>query len=175
MKFAKVMFLQVSVCPRGVYPSMHWLGGCLPRGMFTWGCLSRGMSAQGDVCPGGCLPRGVSAQGVSGQGGVYPGGVYPEGVCPGVSAQGSGCLGGSRPPGPEADIPRSRGRHPGTRGWQPPIQIPWDTVNKWAVRILLEWILVYWMRLSVLLYMYHYNIRYKYDLKFQKMAYSKDC
>ena len=47
-KFVKVMFSQVSVCPqRGVYPSIHWEGGCVYPSMH-WGCL-----------PIGCLPRCV--------------------------------------------------------------------------------------------------------------------
>ena len=42
-KFAKVMFSQVSVCPKGT--SQHALGrGCLPRGCLPGGCL-----------PGECL------------------------------------------------------------------------------------------------------------------------
>ena len=35
------MFLQVSVCPRGVYQSMHWAGGVSKH------ALGRGVSAQG--------------------------------------------------------------------------------------------------------------------------------
>ena len=35
------MFSQVSVCPQGGCPSMHWAGGCLPGG--------RELSAQGCV------------------------------------------------------------------------------------------------------------------------------
>ena len=27
---------------RGVYPSMHWAGACLPRWVSAWGCLPRG-------------------------------------------------------------------------------------------------------------------------------------
>ena len=54
----------------GVYPSMHWAGGCLPKGV----------SAQG-VCPpwGVCL--GVSAQELSAQWAVVP-------LSRGVSASG---------------------------------------------------------------------------------------
>ena len=56
MKFAKVMFSQVSVCPQG------------------------GVSVQGGLCPGGSLFRGVSLQGRSLSGrGLCPGG----GLCQG--------------------------------------------------------------------------------------------
>ena len=91
----KVMFSKV-VCqefwPWGVYPIMHWAGGCVSQY-----AVRRGVSVQGDVCSGGvcwrsicqrglprevgCLPRGVSSQGVSTRGclsrGVFPGGVHP--------------------------------------------------------------------------------------------------
>ena len=47
--------------PRGVYPSMHWAGGCLPRGVSagavsawggvsTWRCLYPSMHLEGGVC-----------------------------------------------------------------------------------------------------------------------------
>ena len=36
----------------GVYPSMHWAGGCVSQH-----ALGRGVCL-GGVCPGGCLPRG---------------------------------------------------------------------------------------------------------------------
>ena len=64
-KFVKVMFSQVSVCPRG--------------------CLSvhRGMSVcpQGDVCLS--TVGEVSVQGVSVQGGPVQGVLCPRGLCPG--------------------------------------------------------------------------------------------
>ena len=72
-KFAKVMFSQVFVCPKGRGVSVVSVqGGLCPRrslsGVFfggvsvQGGSLSRqGVSVQGDLCPG----RGVSAQGGS--------------------------------------------------------------------------------------------------------------
>ena len=53
-QFARVMFLQVPVCPRGggVYPSMH---GGVPRGVSARGCVCLG------VCPGRCVPGGPEA------------------------------------------------------------------------------------------------------------------
>ena len=66
-------------CARGMYPSMHWAGECLPKGVSAWG-----LSAQGVVCPGrlsswGCLPRGVSVRGVC-WGDVWPGGCLARGM-----------------------------------------------------------------------------------------------
>ena len=65
-KFAKVMFLQVSVFPQeGVYPSMHWAGGVSQRALDR-GCVSQ-HALGGEGCIShhalgrGCLPRGVSA------------------------------------------------------------------------------------------------------------------
>ena len=64
-----------------MYPSMHWAGECLPRGVYPsmhWA--------------GGCLPRGVSAQGVSaGAVSAWGGGVYLE-VPVSQHALGRGCL-----------------------------------------------------------------------------------
>ena len=78
------------ICPRGVcwgclpggcvYPSMHWAGECLSRGVYPsmhWGR--------------GCLPRGVSAQGVSAGAVSAGGGVYLE-VPLSQHALGRGCL-----------------------------------------------------------------------------------
>ena len=76
----------------GVYPSIHWAGGCVSRisivsrGVSAWGrvcvCVcAQGVSAQGGgVCPGrGCLPReGLPAQGVCIQEGCLPGGYLPQ-------------------------------------------------------------------------------------------------
>ena len=84
----------------GVYPSMHWAGGCVSQHALGKGVCIPACTGQGSVCPGGCLPRGVSAQG-----GVCPGGCLPiGGVCLGclpggclpmvVSAQGGVCPGG---------------------------------------------------------------------------------
>ena len=51
-----------------VYPSMHWAGGCLPRGVFAhWEDLPRVVSAQGDVCPRVCLPGGCVSKHALGQ------------------------------------------------------------------------------------------------------------
>ena len=57
----------------GMYPSMHWAGGCLP-----------GVSAGGSVCWGSVCWWGVCL-GVSAQG-VLPRGCLPGGVYRGVSA-----------------------------------------------------------------------------------------
>ena len=49
----------------GLYPSMHWVGGCVyPSMHWARGCLP------GGVCPEGVSVQGVSAQGVTAQGGV---------------------------------------------------------------------------------------------------------
>ena len=120
-KVAKVMFLQVCVCPQGGI----WSG---PSG-GVWGCLllgggvcSWGMSAPGVCSQGGCLLWGVSAprEGVCSQRGLLwvacllwggvsawgcllwgvsaPGGVFSLGVSAlgGVCFQ--GCLHWGRPP-----------------------------------------------------------------------------
>ena len=57
MRTARLLTVSQHALCRGVYPSMQWARGCLPRGVSAWG------SAQGGVCPG------VSAWGVSAQGG----------------------------------------------------------------------------------------------------------
>ena len=95
MRTAHVLTVFQHALGRGVYPSMHWVGGCLPgRGCLPrvgGRCLPRGMSAQRGCLPrrDGCLPGGVSAQGGGCPGGVCLGDVCPEGVCPkGVSAKG---------------------------------------------------------------------------------------
>ena len=95
------------------------------------------MFLQVSVCRWGgvskhALGRGVSAQGgLSAQGDVCPGGVCPGQTSPRTRSR--------HHPAQEADIPSTRGRHP------PPgpvsIRKLWDTVNKQAVRILLEGIL----------------------------------
>ena len=48
MRTACLLIISQHALCRGVYPSMHWAGGCLPMGV----------SARGGVCPGGCLPGG---------------------------------------------------------------------------------------------------------------------
>ena len=66
MKFAKVMFSQVSVCPQGVSVSVQ--GGLSPggglcplvsRGISVQVVSVQGVSVQGDLCPGGSV-QGVS-------------------------------------------------------------------------------------------------------------------
>ena len=57
----------------GVYPSMHWAGGCVSQHTLGRGCVSQHALGKGCaqgvclprgcVCPGECLPRGVFAQG----------------------------------------------------------------------------------------------------------------
>ena len=97
-KFAKVMFLQVSVCRRGClgpHPRKKLRGldcglskptakgevegfsqGVCPEGRVSvqGRCLPRGCLPTG-CRPGGCLPRGLCL------GGVCPGGVCPGDVC----------------------------------------------------------------------------------------------
>ena len=81
----KVIFSQACVIPSvhgegGVYPSMQWGTGCLPRGCLPRGgvclgvCLPRGCLPWGGVFPGVCLPWGVSAMGV-----CLPRGCLPRG------------------------------------------------------------------------------------------------
>ena len=53
-KFAKVMFLQVSVCPQGGSVST---GGLCPDGSLFRGSLSKGFSVQEGLCPGESLSR----------------------------------------------------------------------------------------------------------------------
>ena len=49
---AKVMFLQVSVCPRGVWSGgVPGLGGVRTRGVYSWG----GVPGLGGSAPRGCL------------------------------------------------------------------------------------------------------------------------
>ena len=75
-KFAKVMFLQVSVCPQG--------GGCAWQGMCVAGCVcGRGVCVVGGACMAGgacvvgtcmagvCLPRGVHGRGCAWWGGGH--------------------------------------------------------------------------------------------------------
>ena len=64
------------------------------------------------------------------------GGVHPYGGIEGVCIQWGGGGGGG------SASRWKRGLHPGGLGRPPPHRILWDTVNKQAVRILLECILV---------------------------------
>ena len=51
MRTAGLLTISQHALGRVFFPSMHWAGGCLPRGGLSEGvCL-------GGVCPGGCLPR----------------------------------------------------------------------------------------------------------------------
>ena len=77
IKFAKVMFSQVFVCPRGLSVGG---GGFCPRG--------RGLCPRGrGLCPGGSVSRGGLCQGGSlsggGLGGLCPGGSLSRGLCRG--------------------------------------------------------------------------------------------
>ena len=110
-KFARVMFSQVFVCPRGAGGGSR----SLSRGSLSWGISIQvsvqGVSVLGDLnpglCPGGLCPGGsqsrslssrslswgisiqVSVQEVSVLGdlnpGLCPGGLCPGGLCPGWS------------------------------------------------------------------------------------------
>ena len=84
MKFAKVMFSQLSVCPQ------KGLGLCPGGSLSEEVSLSRqvsiqGVSVQGSLCPGGLCPGGVSVQEGSLSGGSLSRGVFIQGV----SVQGS--------------------------------------------------------------------------------------
>ena len=73
MKFAKVMFSQVSVCPQGVSVSVQ--GGLSPGGVSVHWSLSRGISVQV------VSVQGVSVQGVFVQGDLCPGGLSRGSLC----------------------------------------------------------------------------------------------
>ena len=66
MKFEKVMFSQVFVCPQG---GVSVQKGSLSRGVFVQGVSVQGVSVQGGHCPG--------------DGGLCPGGLCPGGLCQG--------------------------------------------------------------------------------------------
>ena len=124
--------------PEGFCPG----GGCLPRGCLSakrvsvWGCLSRGCLSRWYL-PGGCLP-GVSAWGCLPKEDVCPGGVCLRRCLPtGVSAQ------------------RNAGIQPLL-----PVALR-DLVNKWAVRILLECILV---ENTFILCILHFTPHYNYTI-----------
>ena len=76
-KFAKVMFTQVSVCPRG--------GGS--RSLSRRGQLRPGVCVQAVLCPGGSRSNEVSVQGglCRGGGGCVQGVLCLGGLCPGGS------------------------------------------------------------------------------------------
>ena len=86
-KFAKVMFSQVFVCPKGGGVSVVSVQGGLCPGRSLSGVFFGGVSVQGDLCLGrGSLSMGIYVQagGVSAQGGLCSGG----GLCPGGSLSG---------------------------------------------------------------------------------------
>ena len=56
-KFAKVMFSQGSVCPGGVYSSVHWAGGFVSRQALGKRGVYPSMHWAGGVCPGGMCGR----------------------------------------------------------------------------------------------------------------------
>ena len=66
-KFAKVMFLQVSVCPRGGCVAGGW-GACMEGGMHGWGVCTwwgRGMRGGGHVWQGVCMAGDMHGRGAS--------------------------------------------------------------------------------------------------------------
>ena len=81
MKFAKVMFSQVSVCPQeGMHCGGHvWQGGMHGMGHAWQGaCMARGMHGRGHAWQGGMYGRGVC---VAGGHAWQEGGVYGRGAC----------------------------------------------------------------------------------------------
>ena len=70
-KFAKVMFLQVSVCPGGMLGKggMHGRGVCVAGGVHGGGVYGRGVHGRGALMAGGmhgrwvCIARGCAWQG----------------------------------------------------------------------------------------------------------------
>ena len=136
MKFAKVMFLQVSVCPWGQGACVV-AGGCVVGGhaWLWWGV--RG-------CGGACVVVGVVCMVVGGMRGCWgcawlPGGmhgcrghVWLWGVCM-VAGGHVWLLGGGTCGWGACMVARARGMH----------RIQWGMVNEQAVCILLECILVF--------------------------------
>ena len=152
--------------PEVVKKMKKQLGSLCPGESLSGGSLSRGISVWG-ISIWGISVQGVSARGVSVQGGLHPGVSIQEGV----SVQGGLCLGSLYPGGsPSRGSPSRRGSlsrevcawgvsiqgglhpeglHPGgglcpggslfrgSLSGRPPCS------NEWAVRILLEYILVY--------------------------------
>ena len=148
-KFAKVMFLQVSVCPRLVWcvwgacmvgtfvvGGVHGRGGMHGRGMGGGGhawqgaCMAGGMYGRGHAWWGVCRVGACMAEGAYMAGGVHRG-----------HAWWGACMAGDMHGGGHAwQGVHSGGGHAWQwgNGWQ----ILRDTVNERAVRILLECILV---------------------------------
>ena len=146
------MFLQVSVCPQGgggrAWQVFHKLSGVCMAGGHAWEecvgvcawwevCMARGACVVGHArgCQGGVHGRGACMGGMCGcvcmVGGVYGKGGMCGGACQGMSMAGGAwqgvCVAGRR----------ACHAHPRLI---PRLQ---HTVNEWAVRILLECILVY--------------------------------
>ena len=127
-KFSFLLLLLLSLLPPAneVCEGNVLTGVCLSTG---WMCIPACIQCgQGGVCPGGLL------------GGVCPGLCLPRGVSVrGCLLRGMCDQGGVHLPAPEAD----------TSPWEPeadttppPRRMLWETVNKQAVRSLLECILV---------------------------------
>ena len=56
--FSRMCTVRNSGCWGGVYPSMHWVGGCVSQHALDRGvCVCPSMHWAGGVCPGGCLPQ----------------------------------------------------------------------------------------------------------------------
>ena len=72
-KFAKVMFLQVSVCPEG---DMRGKGGCMAGGMHGRGvCMAGGVHGKGVCMARGCAWQGMPGACMAGRH-VWQGGIY---------------------------------------------------------------------------------------------------
>ena len=147
-KFAKVMFLQVSVCPQGgrvwhvVGGDVRGRGACMVGGVCGGGMHGRGVCmAEGCAWQGGMCGEGHAWQGVCVAGGVCMAGRHTWlGVC-----MAGGCVwwwGGAgmhgRGPWGACMAGHMHGRG---RAFMPQ-QILGDMVNERAVRILLECTLV---------------------------------
>ena len=159
---------EISVYPRGegVYPSMHWAGGCLPKCMlgYTHPTVDRSLDTRfwkhylsatmlqmviivaylllpaNKVCKGHVF-TGVCLS----TGGMHGGGMHGRRACMGVCMAGGMHGRGLVWQGGICDRGSLCGRGACMAGVCMPCtpwQILWDTVNERAVRILLECILV---------------------------------
>ena len=173
MKFAKVIFSEVSVCPQegplslsrgvsiqgGLCPGEGSLfrrfsvKGSLSREVSVWGeslsggrgSLSGGISVHGGLCPDGSCPRGLWGVSVQGRFSVE-GGLCPGGLCPGGLCPGGLCPGVSEG---SLSTAGSLSRGSLSRGLYPGRSLSWKPPygNEWVVRITLECILVCTVRL----------------------------